>query len=125
MKKKLKVNWYDILITDEPISKNDVIKEVGFLWSDLIKAAVDLWNNKIAIGGELHADEEEVLLQEWANQSDIWWINLYLEKNKKDWIEFDSMINLRPRDNNFSRGVDDVKLQEKIKDLVYKLIKDE
>ena len=125
MKKKKNINWYDILVTDEVISKNEIIEEVWFLWSDLIKASVDLGNNRIAIWWELYVDEEEVLLEEWANQSNVWWINLYLNKDKNDWIEFDSMINLRPKDNNFSRGVDNPEIQEKIKNLVYRLIKDE
>ena len=125
MKKFFEINWYKILLTDEQVSKEYIINEIWFLWWDIIKLAVDIEKWCIAIWWELHVDEEEILLENWSNQKDIWWINLYLNKDRKDWIEFDSMINLRPRDNNFSRWVDDKNIQEKIKDLVYKLIKDE
>lgn len=74
----------------------------------------------------MHSDIEKYLLETGSLQEDIWGINLYPDNTKDCFVEFDSMINLRPQMGNFSRGVDDVKIQKLIKDLVYsKVILDE
>jgi len=39
-----------------------------------------------------------------------------------EFIEFDSVINLRPFQGNFSRNVDDLKIREKIKAIVKSLV---
>ncbi|HZE87356.1 MAG TPA: DUF5674 family protein [Methylomirabilota bacterium] len=70
-----------------------------------------------------HADEEKELLDMGSKQDDLWGINLYPDLTDDDFIEFDSMINVRPRLHNFSRGIDDEKLQKKIIAIVSKLIK--
>ncbi len=49
----------------------------------------------MVVGGELHADEEQWLLEN-GSQADLWGINLYPAETSDDWIEFDSMINIRP-----------------------------
>lgn len=83
-------------------------------FTDLVKAVVDVDRGIMAIGGELHADEERVLLDDGSTQQNVWGINLYPDKTGEEWIEFDSMINLRPRLGNRSRGIDDPVLREKI-----------
>ncbi len=76
----------------------------------------------IAIGGELHADEEALLLEEGARQADLWGINLYPDRPAAEMIEFDSMINVRPSQGNRSRFVEDRELQRRIRDVVARLI---
>jgi hypothetical protein len=70
----------------------------------------------------MHADEELVLLEEGSLQENLWGINIYPYKSEDKWIEFDSMINLRPSFGNKTRGVDDVKIQERIKKIVDALV---
>lgn len=112
-----------IRIVEKPISKKDLLNlaEEGF--GDLVKAVVDIEKEIMAIGGELHADEEVLLLNSGSRQENLWGINLYPQKTKEEFIEFDSVINLRPAQGNRSRGIDDLKIREKIKDIVKKLIK--
>jgi hypothetical protein len=88
----------------------------GKLFGNLIKAVVDVDRKIIAIDAELHADEESFLLQNGSRQQDLWGINLYpdMDTNSPDFIEFDSMINLRPSQNNRSRGVEDPETRMKI-----------
>jgi hypothetical protein len=76
----------------------------------------------MAVDAELHADEEAYLLENGSEQKDLWGINLYPEISADDFIEFDSMINLRPAQGNRSRGVEDVKTQEKIRLIISKLV---
>jgi len=91
-------------------------------FGNLVKAVVDVENRIMVIGGELHSDEEAFLLEKGAQQKNLWGINLYPELEGDEFIEFDSMINLRPFQGNFSRNVDDPKIREKIKEIVKSLV---
>ena len=74
--------------------------------------------------GELHADEESVLLERGSRQSGLWGINLYPDAYPgEDWVEFDSMINSRPGQGNRSRSVDDPHTQEEIRAVVARLVR--
>lgn len=76
----------------------------------------------MAIGGELHADEEAALLASGSEQQNLWGINLYPAQPEDDWVEFDSMINVRPALGNRSRGVEDPAIQAKILAIVRELV---
>lgn len=83
-----------------------------------MKVVVDCQRKIIAIGAEMHADEEQMLLENGSAQEDLWGINLYPEKSGEDFIEFDSMINLRPRQNNRTRSVEDPAVRKIIRDII-------
>ena len=111
-----------IKIIKESISKIELSDIAKNQFGDFVKAVVDVGKEVMAIGGELHADLEALLLEQGSRQENLWGINLYPEKSEKEWIVFDSMINIRPSSGNRSRGVEDLKIQEKIKTIVKKLI---
>lgn len=92
-------------------------------FGELVKAVVDVEREIMAIDGELHADEEALLLEDGSLQRNLWGINLYPEIDSLDWIEFDSMINLRPSVGNLSRNVQDPALRGKIIAIVNKLVR--
>ncbi|MEK6646393.1 MAG: DUF5674 family protein [Candidatus Firestonebacteria bacterium] len=92
-------------------------------FGNFVKAVVDVENEIMAVDAELHSDEEAVLLENGSDQKNLWGINLYPELEGDAFIEFDSMINLRPFQSNRSRGVEDPKIREKIKFIVDKLVK--
>jgi hypothetical protein len=104
------------------ISLDDLraLAEKGF--GDMVKAVVDLERAVMLVDAELHADQEAELLASGSAQRDLWGINLYPELPEPEWIEFDSMINLRPSLGNRSRGVDDPAIRGKIVDLVGRLV---
>jgi len=89
---------------------------------DMIKAVVDIEKEIMAVGGELHADEEMLLLDNGSSQKDLWGINIKFEKPRSEWVVFDSMINIRPRNYNQSRGVENPEIRKKIIQIVDKLI---
>ena len=98
------------------------LAESGF--GSLVKSVVDVDKGIMAIGGEMHADEEALLLGLGSSQSDLWGINLYPSQfGQSDWIEFDSMINIRPRQGNRSRSVEDSAAQDKIVAIVARLVR--
>jgi len=92
------------------------------MFGNLVKAVVDIEKKIMAVNAELHSDEEQILLENGSTQNNLWGINLYPEKFGTDnFVEFDSMINLRPSQNNRTRGVDDPRVQDLIKNIVDKL----
>lgn len=91
-------------------------------FGNLVKAVVDIELEIIAVDAELHADEEQLLLSNGSKQEYLWGINIYPEESKDNWIEFDSMINLRPAQGNMSRGINSLEIQDKIRGIVNKLV---
>lgn len=104
----------EIIIISQKISLKRLKEVAEQRFGDLVKAVVDVKKGVMALGGELHADEEAVLLEKGSAQEDLWGINIYPDKEKEEWLEFDSMINIRPRANNRSRNVEDQSIREKI-----------
>lgn len=94
--------------------------EAGF--GDLVKAVVDVAEKVMVVDAEMHADQEQFLLEKGYKQENIWGINLYPDVEGEEWIEFDSMINLRPSRGNRSRGVDNAEVREKIINIVDELV---
>ena len=95
--------------------------EKGF--GSMVKAVVDVEKEIMAVDAELHSDEEALLLENGSRQKDLWGINLYPGASGDNFIEFDSMINLRPSQGNMSRGVDNPEARGKITAAVNKIIK--
>ena len=96
------------------------LAESGF--GDMIKAVVDCGRRVMVVGGELHADEEQWLLENGSQQAHLWGINLYPAETSDDWIEFDSMINIRPSQGNPSRRVESQETQRLIRSIVAELV---
>ena len=113
----------DIKIIDSPLSRVDlaVLAHEGF--GDVIKAVVDVRQGIMAVGGELHADLETLLSEErGSTRTDTWGINLYPAEFGEGFIEFDSMVNIKPASGNRSRSVENIVFQETIREIVYKLV---
>lgn len=109
------------LITTK-ITQDELKKLAKNTFGTLIKGVVDIEKKIMVLDAELHADEEKYLIEQGSKQDNLWGINLYPELEGDDFLEFDSMINVRPRVKNFSRGVEDPAIREKIRTIVNKLI---
>ncbi len=112
----------EIIRPQKPTPKSGIETMAKALLGEMVKVVVDVEKEIMAVQMELHADGETLILENGSLQKNLWGINLYPGKKEDEWIEFDSMINLRPRDNNRSRGVEDPAIQQKIKQIVKKLI---
>lgn len=85
------------------------------MYGELVKAVVDIEKSLVVVDAEMHVDEEQFLLENGSKQADLWGINLYPAKfGTDDFVEFDSMINIRPSAKNMSRHVDDAAIRERI-----------
>jgi Protein of unknown function (DUF5674) len=112
----------DVLLVDKPISRQQLQNVAQEFYGDFVKAVVDVEKGVMAISGELHSDEEAFLLERNSRQENLWGINLYPAQELPDMVEFDSMINIRPRQSNRSRGVEDPTLRERIVAVVKALV---
>jgi hypothetical protein len=104
---------------NERISVKELNKMAEAMYGNLVKAVVDIQKGTLVVDAEMHADEEQILLEAGSKQNDLWGINLYPSKfGTAEFIEFDSMINIRPRQQNMSRYVEDETIRQRIKNLV-------
>lgn len=85
----------------------------------MIKLAVDIEQEILAGGGELHADCEQVLLENGSLQENVWGADWYPEVRR---VGFESLINIRPRQQNRSMEIKDPVLREKIEIIVRNLL---
>jgi len=89
------------------------------MYGSLVKADVDIAKGVLLVDMEMHADGEAYLLENGSQQADLWGINLHPDKfGADDFIEFDSMINIRPRQKNPSRDVLDENVRKQIRGIV-------
>jgi len=93
------------------------------MFGNLVKGVVDLEKGILAVDGEMHADLEEYLIKQGSKSENLWGINFYPDSKGEDFLEFDSMINLKPALGNRTRGVEDPAIREKIAALVKQLVK--
>ena len=112
-------------IVKEKITLNELKELAHEQFRSVIKAVVDIGQDIMAVGGELHVDMEVLLMEkEHSKRSDTWGINLYLDKTEDDFVDFDSMINLKPSLGNNTRNIENLDTKKKVKIIVAKLVRD-
>lgn len=112
----------EITIVRTSVTKADLNEMAKRQFGDMVKAVVDIEQSIMAIGGELHSDEEAMLLEQGSLQRNLWGINLYPERPTSEWIEFDSMINVRPSGGNRSRYVEREEIRNSVMAIVNRLV---
>ena len=112
-----------MIVVENKISLKELKKISERSFGGLVKEVVDVEKRIMVVDAELHADQEAFLLKRGSKQVDLWGINIYPSENEKDRIEFDSIINIRPNQDNTSRKVENKEIREKIKKIVNNLIK--
>ncbi|MEW5768058.1 MAG: DUF5674 family protein [bacterium] len=110
------------IITDT-LMFNELKQMAEDTFGDLVKAVVDVDREIIAVDAELHSDLEALLLEDESKQKDLWGINFYPDIKGDEFVEFDSIINVRPSQGNRSREVEDKEICKKIIEIVAKRIK--
>lgn len=111
-----------IRVVKKPIGREELVLVASEGFGDMVKAVVDVERCIMAIGGELHADEEALLLDEGSRQEKLWGVNIYVHQPRDEWIEYDSMINIRPSHGNRSRNIEDEAIRQEIKKIVNSLL---
>ena len=111
-----------MVILDKPITREELVRLAENIYGDMIKGVVDVDQELLALDAELHSDLEGLLLKEGSQQEALWGINLYPEADDEDFLEFDSLINIRPRQGNRSRDVENEEIRERIRTIVNNFI---
>lgn len=112
------------LVTDQnPIVIEELRTLAATRFGDMVKGVADVARGILLIDADMHADQEALLLSEGSRQQDLWGFNLYPDIEGDEWIELDSMINLRPSLGNCSRGVDDPPTAASVVGLVRRLVR--
>jgi hypothetical protein len=95
-------------------------KETGFI--ELMKIVVDIEKRILAIDAEMHSDLEEFLLKNGSKQINLWGANIYPDKDKEDFLEFTSFINIRPSQNNKSMEIQNPDIKNLVRQIVNELL---
>ena len=114
----------EITVVRTSVTKADLGRMAQQQFGDMVKAVVDIEQRIMAIGGELHADEGAILVDQGSRLRNLWGINLYPERPVSEWVEFDSMINVRPSGGNRSRYVERAEIRDAVMAIVNRLVQD-
>ena len=109
-------------IIDKKLTMSELKRIAAATFGDMVKAVVDVDRELIALDAELHSDLEALLLGDGSKQKNIWGINLYPDMHGEEFIEFDSLINIRPSQGNRSRGVENEEMRKRIISIIGKRI---
>ncbi len=103
-------------LLSEKIAIPELQEMANAMFGNLVKAVVDVEKGLVVVDAELHSDQEGYLIDQGSRQEDLWGINLYPEfpKTDENFVEFDSMINLKPTFQNKSRSVENPEARKKI-----------
>lgn len=110
-------------IITETLTLEELRQIAAGMFGNLVKAVVDIDKELVAIDAELHSDLEALLLDGGSKQKSLWGINIYPQMQGDEYIEFDSMINMRPSQANLSRGIESEEIRKKISEIIAKRIK--
>ncbi len=112
----------EVRIIHQKISQKELEQITKLNYGDMAKGVADLSRKIIALGGELHADAQAVLLQQGSRQESLWGFNIYSNRDRESRIEYTSLINIRPAHGNRAIEIQDLQLRKHIKDIIDALI---
>ena len=112
----------NIKIVEEKISLQELREIAKEFYSTMIKGVVDVEREIVAFGGEYHADANERILENGSRQSDVWGFNIYLDKPRESWIEYVSLINIRPQAGNMEMEIQNKNIRDKMKTILHSKI---
>ena len=112
----------DIILVESRLDPGALRRLVAAHFEDMVKYVVDVARGVAAVGGELHADEEALLLEHGSRQQDLWGANYYPGKGPEGCIEYTSLINIRPAQGNRGMLIEDEALRERVREVTFALI---
>jgi hypothetical protein len=112
----------DILIVESPVAAAELDRLVRSQFGDMVKYVVDVRRGIIAIGGEMHADAEQRLLDHGSQKDDLWGANYYPGRGPQGCIEYTSLINISPRRGNRSMEIQEPSVRVRVREVTFALI---
>ena len=111
-----------IVVVDRRIDRSELARLVHLFFGDMVKYVVDLERRVAAVGGELHADAEQLLLETGSRQADLWGANYYPGKGRDACIEYTALINIRPAQGNRGMLIQDPMIRDRLREITFDLI---
>ena len=111
----------EILVLGRRIERAELAR-LARLFGDMVKYVADVERGVIAIGGELHADAEQILLEHGSRPADLWGANYYPGQGREGCVEFTSLINIRPARGNPGMEIGDPAIRERIRAITFALV---
>jgi len=115
-------NLPSIVVVESRMARSELSRLVDAYFGDMVKLVVDVHREVVAVGGELQADADELLLAQGSRQADLWGVNYYPGRGAEGCLEYTALINIRPSQGNPSMEVQDAGARELIRSLVSRLI---
>jgi hypothetical protein len=112
----------DIAIVNHPIAPAELRRLVTLYFGDMVKLVVDIERRIVAVGGELHADAEQLLLAQGSTQADLWGANYYPGRGADGCLEYTALINIRPSQGNRSMEIQAVETRRRVREIVCELV---
>ncbi len=111
-----------VLVSDSRLPVEELRRLVHLYFEDMVKYVVDIARGVVAVGGEMHADAEQVLLEDGSAQGDLWGANYYPGRGRELCVEFTALINIRPAQGNRSMEIQDPTLRQRVRELTFALV---
>ena len=115
-------NRPDIVVTDRRLDPAEIARLTELFFEDMVKYVADVERRVVAVGGELHADAEQLLLDSGSRQADLWGANYYPGRGRDECIEYTSLINIRPAQGNRSMEIEDSQVRNLLREITFALI---
>ena len=112
-----------IVLVAERIDPRELARLVRELFGDMVKYVVDLRRGVAAVGDQLHADAEQLLLADGSRQEDLWGANYYPGLGAES-VEYTSLINIRPSQGNLGMEIGDPAIRQRVLELSRRLLGD-
>ncbi len=114
----------DIVITDRRLDRAELARLVQDRFGSMVKFVADIRRQVMAVGGELHADGERLLLEHGSAQDDLWGANYYPGRGAADCVQFTALMNVRPARGNRSMEIEDPAVREAVRQLASHVLGD-
>ena len=111
-----------VILRNERLDPAELRRLVDLFFEDMVKYVVDVERGIVAVGGEMHADAEQALLDDGSRQADLWGANYYPGRGREECIEYTSLINIRPAQGNRSMEIQDPAVRERVRQLTMSLV---
>jgi hypothetical protein len=112
----------EVIIVDHRLDRGELARLVKLFFEDMVKYVVDVERRIAAVGGELHADAERLLLESGSRQTDLWGANYLPGKGPDACIEYTSLINIRPSQGNRVMLITDSAIRDQVREITFELI---
>lgn len=112
----------DVVVIERRLDPAELARLVRAHFEDMVKYVVDVEHRLIGVGGEMHVDAEQALLEHGSRQADLWGANYYPGRGRDGCIEYTSLINIRPAAGNRGMEIQDPALRDRVREITFFLL---